>query len=84
MCLPNLVFDGSLYFPEDGVRVFYTPGHTVDCISVFDEVDRVLNAGDNIGDTMEELVPELKTEKAVYVKTLHMYQALDVGLCFGA
>jgi glyoxylase-like metal-dependent hydrolase (beta-lactamase superfamily II) len=52
MCLPNLVFEDGLYFPDDGIRIFYTPGHTEDGISVFDEQDKVLNAGDNIGDDM--------------------------------
>ncbi|MCL2368896.1 MAG: MBL fold metallo-hydrolase, partial [Oscillospiraceae bacterium] len=44
VCLPNLVFDGFLYFPEDGIKIFHTPGHSIDSISVFDERDGVLNA----------------------------------------
>lgn len=80
-CLPNLVFGSELSFPEDGIRVLYTPGHTVDSISVFDEVDRILDAGDNIGDTMEEIVPALSTEKSTYVDTLHKYMRLGAGTC---
>jgi len=48
-CLPNLVFEGSLQFPEDGISIFHTPGHTEDCISVYDAVDKVLYIGDNFG-----------------------------------
>jgi len=34
--LPNLVFEKELYFPEDKIKLFYTPGHTLDSISVID------------------------------------------------
>jgi len=79
--LPNLTFDEGFYFPEDGVRLIYTPGHTEDSISIFDEVDGVLNAGDNIGDTMEALVPELECKKGVYLETLLKYQKLPFETC---
>ena len=81
MCLPNLVFEEDLYFPDDKIRIFYTPGHTIDCISVFDEYDKVLNAGDNIGDTMQEIVPSLKTEKAIYMKSINKYKELNIDAC---
>jgi len=81
VCLPNLVFDDSLYFPDDGIRIFYTPGHTVDCISVYDEQDKVLNAGDNVGDTMREIVPEIETGGDIYIASLHKYKALDFTAC---
>ena len=42
-CLPNLLFENSIYFPEDGISIFHTPGHTEDSISVFDSVDQVLH-----------------------------------------
>ena len=48
-CLPNLVFEGSLHFPEDGISLFHSPGHTADGISVYDAVDKVLYIGDNFG-----------------------------------
>ena len=47
--LPDLVFEGSLCFPEEGIAIFYTPGHTDDSISIYDAVDRVLYTGDNFG-----------------------------------
>ncbi|MFV0402043.1 MAG: MBL fold metallo-hydrolase [Oscillospiraceae bacterium] len=79
--LPDLVFTDSLSFPDDGIRLFYTPGHTVDGISVYDERDRVLNAGDNIGDEPDDIVPGLNEPEAVYRKTLEQYMALDVAAC---
>lgn len=79
--LPNMVFEDTLYFPDDHIRLFFTPGHTADCISVLDETERVLNVGDNIGDTLDEIVPELETEKAVYLNTLLQYKARDFNIC---
>jgi len=48
-CLPNILFEESLHFPEDGIRLFHTPGHTRGCISIYDSVDKVLHAGDSFG-----------------------------------
>ena len=81
LCLPNLVFEDCIHFPDDGICVFHTPGHTIDSISVFDQQDRVLNAGDNIGDTPEEIVPSLKTSEAVYLHSLQRYRELDAAAC---
>ena len=79
--LPNLVFDDELYFPDDKIKLFYTPGHTIDGISVFDEVDGVLNAGDNIGDTLEEIVPNINSDTEVFRESLQLYKQLDVKFC---
>ena len=81
LCLPNLVFDDALYFPDDRIRIFYTPGHTIDSISVLDEVDHVLDVGDNVGDTLDEIVPNVDTQKQVYIDTLLKYQAIDFDTC---
>lgn len=81
MCLPNLLFDESLYFPDDKIRIFHTPGHTLDCISVFDEKDKILNAGDNVGDAIDKPVPSLKTKKDVYLNSINKYKELDVNFC---
>ena len=48
-CLPNIVFEGNLHFPEDGISLFHTPGHTTGCISIYDSIDKVLHAGDSFG-----------------------------------
>ncbi len=81
MRLPDIVFDSELYFPEDKVRILYTPGHTIDSISVMDEEDRVINLGDNIGDTVEEIVPNIYSEKDIYVDTLLKYSKMDFDFC---
>lgn len=80
-CLPNIVFGDEMYFPDDGIRLFFTPGHTADCISVFDERDGVINAGDNIGDDMAHIVPELECEKTVYAATLQKYMEMGADTC---
>lgn len=80
-CLPNLTFDNELYFPGDHIRMFYSPGHTVDSISIFDEADGVLNAGDNIGDNMEHIVPELACTREAYLNTLKDYKNTDFEFC---
>ena len=47
--LPNRLIDAPLHFPEDGVLIFLNPGHSVDSISVYDEIDKVIYLGDNFG-----------------------------------
>lgn len=79
--LPNLLFDEELYFPDDGIRLFYSPGHTDDSISVYDEKDRILDAGDNIGDTVEEIVPSIEGEQQAYIETIRKYQSLGAKAC---
>lgn len=79
--LPNLVFEKELYFPEDKIRIIYTPGHTIDCISVVDEEEKVINVGDNIGDTIEEIVPEVDCEEKLYIDTLLKYKKIDFDTC---
>lgn len=79
--LPNLVFNDTLSFPEDGLTLFHTPGHTADSISIWDEADRVLYAGDNIGDSPDEPVPSLYAGMEHYIRTLNLYQELDFDTC---
>jgi glyoxylase-like metal-dependent hydrolase (beta-lactamase superfamily II) len=81
MQLPNLVFEKELYFPEDKIRLIYTPGHTIDSISVLDEEEKVIHLGDNIGDNMEEIVPSLYCEKSLYRETLLKYKELHFDTC---
>lgn len=79
--LPNLLFEQELHFPADDIHIFHTPGHTVDGISVFDARDKVLNAGDNIGDDMDDLLPSLETDAATFLATLDRYEALEFTQC---
>ena len=77
LVLPNVTFDHELCFAEDKIRLVYAPGHSVDSICVLDEMDRVINVGDNIGDNMDEIVPDLACDKDVYAKSLSIYRAMD-------
>lgn len=81
MALPDLVFAEELYYPEDGVRLLYTPGHTIDSISILDEVDGVLHIGDNIGDAGEALLPGLYCDAHYFRDTLDIYDGLDFDTC---
>ncbi|MDR2166530.1 MAG: MBL fold metallo-hydrolase [Clostridiales bacterium] len=79
-CLPNQIFEGILGFPDDGIILFHTPGHTDDGISILDTVDKVLYAGDNIGDTDDEIVPKL-TDLEAFRGTIAAYKKLDFEIC---
>lgn len=74
---PNLLISGEIYYPEDGVRIFPGAGHSADGLSVFDEIDGVLNVGDNIGDTMDELLPEFECSLVHYIASIKHYLSLD-------
>ena len=45
---PNLVFTDRVFFAEEQVEFYYSPGHTVDSASCFDHLDKVLFVGDNV------------------------------------
>jgi glyoxylase-like metal-dependent hydrolase (beta-lactamase superfamily II) len=77
-CLPNLViYNESLYFPDDGIKITYTPGHSIDCVSVFDEKEKILYAGDNIGDTESDVIPYIDTDIETMAKTIEVYKGID-------
>ena len=80
-CLPNLVFDNKLSFPDDGIEIFYSPGHTIGCISVYDSVDKVLYAGDNIGDTDDEIIPYINTDNDTFAQLIDLYKQYDFEIC---
>jgi len=80
-CLPNMTFEGSLYFPEDNIRIFHTPGHSADCISVYDAADKVLYAGDNIGDVDDEIIPWIDTDMETFAQVIETYKQYDFDVC---
>jgi len=80
-CLPNLLFEESLYFPDDEVRIFHSPGHTWDCISVYDAADNILYAGDNIGDTDDEIVPWIDTDPVTFRRLIGNYRLYGFEYC---
>lgn len=75
--LPDVVFDRELYFPADRIRLFHSPGHTEDSISILDEEEGVLFAGDNLGDSPDELLPNLYAGAEAYRSTLSIYENLS-------
>lgn len=81
ICLPNLTFEKELYFSEDKIRIIYTPGHTIDSISVIDEEEKIINVGDNVGDTIDEIIPSIYCEKEIYIDTLLRYKEIDFDTC---
>ncbi|MCX7708307.1 MAG: MBL fold metallo-hydrolase [Clostridia bacterium] len=69
-CLPNLTFTEKLTFCEDGIEIFYSPGHTEDCISVFDHEEGILYVGDNLE---KPIIYVESSDIPAYVKTLERY-----------
>ena len=80
-CLPNTTFEKDMYFSNDGIKIFHSPGHTIDCISVYDERDKVLYAGDNIGDTDDEVIPWIETDFETFQALIEMYGKYDFDVC---
>ena len=81
-CLPNLLFDSTLYFPEDGISIFHSPGHTVDGISVYDSIDKVLYTGDSFGVVDGEAhYWGDKADIAGFQQMIEIYKQYDFEIC---
>ena len=80
-CLVNTTFEGTLHFPEDEITIFTSIGHSGDDISVFDSVEKVLYAGDNIGDTEKEIVPWISTDLETFQNLIDLYKKYDFEYC---
>jgi len=80
-CLPNVTFEGNMYFPDDGIELFHSPGHSANSISVYDAVDKMLYAGDEIGDTDEEIIPKINTDMATMQSTIALFKQYDFDIC---
>lgn len=77
---PNLTITGRLYFGEDKVLIYHTPGHTEDGISVVDLSDGVLYAGDNL----ERPIPYTTYKNLKqYREVLEEYLDLEVNTVIG-
>lgn len=75
---PTLTFSGELRLDLGGkrVRLFPTPGHSQDGISVYVEEDRVLIAGDAV---VTGIVPAIGAgDSRILEATLHKLLALDI------
>ena len=78
--LPNLVFDDSISFLEDGIDIYHSMGHSKDSITVVDRVDRVLYAGDNL----EYPIPYTQwLDLKSYIDSLNFYLKEDVDIFIG-
>ena len=71
---PTLTFENKLEFVEDGLELFYSPGHTEDSISCYDKIDKVLF----VGDTLVHPLPSINWyELDVFIETLEKYKKID-------
>lgn len=68
--LPNILFSEEIYLPEEGLRLFHTPGHTEDSISIIYEPQNALLIADNIGDNPDSSIPDLDCGLPVYKHSL--------------
>ncbi len=75
--LPNLPITKPLCFPEDGVEIFSSLGHTDDGLCVYDRLDKVLYVGDNIGDNETAVVPQLSCDKTLYCNEIYKLKKFD-------
>lgn len=75
LCLPNCLIDTPLFFPEEGIEIFPSPGHTEDGCSVLFQKDSVLAVGDNL----EKPIPYLENQRwSPYLDTLQRYAGCKV------
>lgn len=79
-CLPNLVFDKEICFLDDGIKIFHSPFHTEDSISIYDSVDRVLYTGDNF-DIEEDKVYLWEEDIMPFKPILEKYKQCDFDFC---
>ena len=71
---PNTVFDEKYIFEDDSVEFFYSPGHTVDSASCYDQREKILFVGDNV----ESDLPYVNSlDFDTYISTLEDYLARD-------
>lgn len=71
---PTIIFQEKLVFPEDNVEFFYSPGHSKDSASCYDQLDKVLYVGDNLVDPIPFLTWH-RIDK--YLTTLQNYNNID-------
>lgn len=73
---PNLTLTDRINFEADGLTVWHTPGHTADSISIWDTLDKVLVAGDNL----ERPHPFTQwSQLDVFERSLESYLALPIA-----
>ncbi len=71
---PTQTFDEKLVFDEEGVELFYSPGHTEDSISIYDKIDKILI----VGDTLVHPLPSINWyDLDRFIETLETYKKID-------
>lgn len=68
--LPNMLFSDEIYLPAEGLRLFHTPGHTADSISLIYEPAQLLLIADNIADQPDTDTPDLDCGLSAYKESL--------------
>jgi glyoxylase-like metal-dependent hydrolase (beta-lactamase superfamily II) len=63
---PNILFSSKIAFPEEDISFFFSPGHTNDSASCFDNKTKILFAADNI----EEPIPYMPSS----IENIETYQ----------
>jgi glyoxylase-like metal-dependent hydrolase (beta-lactamase superfamily II) len=72
---PKMTFQEKIFFPEDNIVFFYSPGHSEDSASCYDQLDKVLYVGDNLVDPIPFLTWH-RLDK--YLTTLQNYCNLEI------
>lgn len=75
IAVPDLTFDSRLRLGRIGVDIFYSPGHSKDSISIYDERDRVLVTGDNCEKPIPSYVERMLLKE--HLETLNEYLEMD-------
>jgi hydroxyacylglutathione hydrolase len=68
--LPNVTFKEKISFHDEGLEIFYSPGHTIDSISIFDQDEKILYVGDNLE---KPIIYVENKDIETYTKTLEKY-----------
>ncbi len=75
LILPNHCFDGKQLQIADGLQLLYTPGHTLDGISVYDQTLNALFVGDTLEKPLIQIEGSYLSE---YRQTLEYFLTLPV------
>ena len=76
LILPSVTFQTSIFFEEDQVEFFYTPGHTVDSACCRDHMDNTIY----VGDLVERPAPTVDWHDVEsFIETLENLKALNAA-----
>lgn len=75
---PNLLFKKILLFEEEHIKIFHTPGHSIDSSSLFDLKDKILFAGDSLERPIPYIRSDMESVKQ-YINSLEKYTQLEIN-----